>query len=92
MVRERDGTQALQAERSQVARVEPPSQVQQAEPLPQALQGGRSPVQRGEPPLQARGLVAAPARRRICFPQRERGQQERPQRVAQSQFYREAWS
>jgi hypothetical protein len=59
------------------------SQVQRVEPWQ---------VQRAEPPPQARRLVSAAARRRRCFPQSERGQQKRLQRVAQSQFYREAWS
>jgi hypothetical protein len=92
--RERDGTQARQAGPSQ-ARQGEPSQVERAEPSPRARQAGRPQV-RAEP--LARPLVpAAAAPRRRCFPQSERGQHKRPQRaaqgrVAQSQFYRAAWS
>ena len=51
-----------------------------------------SACRRHSPSPQARRLVSAAARRRRCFLQSETGQQKRPQRVAQSQLYREAWS
>jgi hypothetical protein len=64
----------------------------QAELSPQVQQAEQSQVQRVAPLPQVRRLVSAAVPRRRYFLQSERGQQKRPQRVAQSQFYREAWS